>query len=197
VKGDTPKEEQRAMTPVETVRLRLRNLVSRDLETFLHYRQDPAVARYQGWSDYTRADAEAFFEAQGRATFGAAGTWYQVGIADRSSDALLGDCAVHFVDDRQVELGFTLATEHQGQGFMTEAARAMLEVLFGQRNAHRVTALTDARNAACVDLLERLGFRREAHYRKNVFFKGEWGDEFLYALLAEEWRRDPKLKAPG
>jgi RimJ/RimL family protein N-acetyltransferase len=31
--------------------------------------------------------------------------------------------------------------------------------------------------------------RREGHFRKNVWFKGAWGDEYLYALLDEEWRR--------
>lgn len=132
------------MTPLLTPRLRLRDLAPRDLDAFLAYRADPEVARFQGWSDYTRADAEAFFARQAQATFGAPESWYQVGVADRASDRLLGDCALHFLDAQQVELGFTLAR-------------------------------LDTRNLACVRLQESLGFRREAHLHKNIFFKGAWG----------------------
>jgi RimJ/RimL family protein N-acetyltransferase len=36
--------------------------------------------------------------------------------------------------------------------------------------------------------MERLGMRREAHLRENEFIKGEWTDELVYAILADEWR---------
>ena len=52
---------------------------------------------------------------------------------------------------------------------------------------HRVIAVTDAENAAAAALLTRVGFRKEAHFRDNVFFKGAWGSEFLFAMLASEW----------
>lgn len=172
---------------IETERLRLRPFEARDLPAFLAYRQDPEVARYQGWSDYTRADAEAFFERQAQTVFGEAETWFQVGIAELGSDALIGDCAVHFLGERQVEVGFTLSSGHQGRGVMTEASRSLLGFLFGELGMHRATATVDTRNEACVRLLERLGFRREGHFLKNVWFKGAWGDEFSYALLGEEW----------
>jgi aminoglycoside 6'-N-acetyltransferase len=35
--------------------------------------------------------------------------------------------------------------------------------------------------------MERLGMRREAHYRQNFWFKGNWTDEYLYAILQHEW----------
>ncbi len=183
----------RSMTPLLTPRLRLRDLEPRDLEAFLGYRADPEVARFQGWSDYTRADAEAFFARQAQATFGVPESWYQVAVADRVEDRLLGDCALHFIDAEQVELGFTLARSAQGQGHMREAAGALLRLLFETLDTHRVVARLDTRNGACLRLLEGLGFRREPHYRQNIFFKGAWGDEFLYALLAEEWAaRQPR-----
>jgi RimJ/RimL family protein N-acetyltransferase len=37
--------------------------------------------------------------------------------------------------------------------------------------------------------MERLGMRREAHFRHNEFFKGEWADSFVYAMLAQEHRQ--------
>lgn len=53
---------------------------------------------------------------------------------------------------------------------------------------HRITATTDVLNTPSYTLLERLGFRREGHYLENVWFKGAWGDEYLYAMLQREWR---------
>ena len=31
--------------------------------------------------------------------------------------------------------------------------------------------------------------RREGHFIQNIWFKGKWGDEYLYAVLREEWLR--------
>jgi len=36
-------------------------------------------------------------------------------------------------------------------------------------------------------VMEKLGMRREAHFRKDVMEKGEWRDSYLYAILREEW----------
>jgi RimJ/RimL family protein N-acetyltransferase len=51
-----------------------------------------------------------------------------------------------------------------------------------------VTARTLAENQPSIALLERLGFRREAHYVANSRFEGRWADEYQYALLKEEWQ---------
>ena len=181
-----------ALTPLQTPRLRLRGFRREDLASFRAYRDDPDVARYQSWSSYSATDAEAFFEVQRGLSFGQPDTWYQIALAERDSDALLGDCALHFLADRQVELGFTLSPAHQRQGLMSEATRALLGFLFGSFGTHRVSATADTRNDSCVRLLERLGFRREGHFRENQRFKGEWGDVYLYALLASEWSQSPQ-----
>jgi len=36
--------------------------------------------------------------------------------------------------------------------------------------------------------LAKLGMRREAHFVHDEFFKGEWSDQLVYAILDEEWR---------
>ena len=86
---------------------------------------------------------------------------------------------------------FTLAPAHQGNGYGTEALRGLLEVAFGTLGMHRVIAVTDALNAPAAALLKRVGMRREAHFHENVFFKGAWGSEFLFAMLEHEWRKLP------
>lgn len=102
--------------------------------------------------------------------------------------ALIGDIGIHFFDEgRQVELGMTFDVAYQKQGFAREAMGALIAMLFNDFAKHRLTAVVDTRNTAAVNLLEKLGFRREAHYRQNIFFKGAWGDEYLYALLKSDY----------
>ena len=169
----------------------LRPFQRADLEAFTAYRADPKVAKYQSWTDYSYSDALALFEKMDYAQFGAVDTWFQLAIVTgalgTTPTQLVGDLALHFIDEQQVEIGFTIAPEHQGKHVAFEAVSALLDYLFIELHKHRVIAITDAQNLACCRLLEKLRFRREAHYVKNIFFKGAWGDEFVYALLKEEY----------
>lgn len=174
---------------VETPRLVLRRLRAEDLDALVAYRSDPEVSRYQSWSDYDAKRGRSLIESmQGRQP-GEPG-WFQFAIALKDTDALVGDCALRTDEDPRLgEIGFTLSRGNQGQGLGTEAVRALLGYAFDTLQMHRVIAVTDAKNAAAAALLERVGMRREGHYLENAWFKGAWGDEFLYALLGREWAR--------
>jgi RimJ/RimL family protein N-acetyltransferase len=90
-------------------------------------------------------------------------------------------------EHRQGEIGFILHPDHQGKGYAHEAADEMLRLGFVEMRLHRIIGRCDARNVASARLMERLGMRREAHFRENEWFKGAWGEEYVYALLAAEW----------
>jgi len=96
------------------------------------------------------------------------------------------------------EVGFVFHPDHWGRGYATEAARALLDHVFGDLGAHRVLAHCDPRNAASWRLLERLGMRREGLHRRAASFAADdagrpvWHDVAVYAVLAEEWARDPR-----
>jgi aminoglycoside 6'-N-acetyltransferase len=88
----------------------------------------------------------------------------------------------------------TLATSARGRGYASEAVAWLLDYLFSERGKHRVTADCDVRNDEVVALLDRLGMRREAHHLQSAWWKGEWVDEYVYAILADEWL---KRRSPG
>jgi RimJ/RimL family protein N-acetyltransferase len=169
---------------LRTPRLTLRRLRPSDVPELCRYRSLPKVARYQSWETFSLEDAERLVAAQADVVAETPGTWLQLAIV---AGGVIGDCGLHFLDGQQVELGITLDPEYQGRGYAAEALRAVLAYLFGTLGRHRATASTDAENCAAAALFERLGFRREGHFRKNVWFKGCWGDEFLFAMLREEW----------
>jgi len=164
-------------------------MVAADVEAFVAYRSDPDVARYQSWEDYTLEQGRALVASQEGVRPGIPGEWFQLALEDMASGVLVGDLATHVDADehRQLEVGFTLAPERQGKGYGTEALRGLLAYAFDTMGMHRVVAVTDAENAAAAALLTRVGFRKEAHFVDNIFFKGAWGSEFLFAMLAAEW----------
>jgi ribosomal-protein-alanine N-acetyltransferase len=177
------------MLPLHSPRLVLRRFADGDLERFVSYRNDPDVARYQSWSGCTLAEAGAFIERQKTEEPGVSGEWLQVAIALCDTNLLVGDCGlkVHASDPRQGTVGITLSPSGQRKGYATEALSTLFDGAFGSMRLHRIIADTDPLNIPSCRLMERLGMRREAHFRQSLWFKGRWADEFVYAVLREEW----------
>jgi RimJ/RimL family protein N-acetyltransferase len=150
------------------------------------YRNLPEVARWQTWTDYTLERAQAFFAELETTLPFAPDTPFQLAV--RLEKTLIGDlyCKLDAAG-QQAEVGFSFAPAFQGQGYASEAVRGLLGHLFGVLGLHRVYAITDPRNTACIRLLERLGFRLEGRMLESLWFKGEWADDLYFAILKREW----------
>ncbi|MCS6567989.1 GNAT family N-acetyltransferase [Curtobacterium flaccumfaciens pv. flaccumfaciens] len=175
-----------------TARLTVEPLTGRDIDAFIEYRRDPDVARYQSWgTDYSREAAERLVSGQREGRFPSPGSWLQLAVREVASGTLLGDLALHRLEDQPdtFEVGVTLPRSSQGRGIASEALTALLDFVFDRADAHRVVAFCDSRNGAVARLLTRLGFRHEARQVDADWFKGEWTTLDGYALLASERRK--------
>lgn len=171
--------------PVLTPRLRLRRLGAGDLRAFQAYRGDPEVGRYQGWQAMDDAAALAFLLDMAGCAFCAPGSWFQLAIARREDDGLVGDIGIHLhADGRSAEIGFTLARAAQGQGLASEAVRAAVDLIWAHTTAERVLGITDTRNAASVRLLQRVGLRPFSTLA--VVFRGEACDEQFFVRYRDD-----------
>lgn len=95
---------------------------------------------------------------------------------------------VHSYRHRQAEIGYTFSEAIWGQGYATEAARAMLEFAFIDLDMWRVYAGDIVHdNIASVRVAEKLGMRQEAHMRDAMYFKHRWWDTVTYAIRRPEW----------
>jgi RimJ/RimL family protein N-acetyltransferase len=176
--------------PLETERLVLRPYVRTDLEAYLAVRSQPEVVRYLYDEPLTLERARQKLDRLiGSTALAAEDDWLAAAIVVRDSGDYVGDVAFHWVsvEHRTGEVGFVVDPEHQGLGYATEAARAMVDWGFGTFGLHRVIGRTEARNTASARVLERLGMRREAHLVENEWVKGEWQSELVYAILDREW----------
>jgi RimJ/RimL family protein N-acetyltransferase len=88
---------------------------------------------------------------------------------------------------RRAEIGYSLAAEAWGQGYMNEALTALLDRGFSEFALNRVEADVDPRNTASIKCLARLGFALEGLLRQRWIVGGEVSDSAIYGLLRDEW----------
>ncbi|WP_224702831.1 GNAT family N-acetyltransferase [Devosia aquimaris] len=176
--------------PVSTQRLRLRPFTRGDVDAVFAYRRLEAVARYLFDGPLSRDEcAMAVQQRTGQVALDVEGDKIVLAVELAENNCVIGEMSLIWrnVEARQGELGWILDPAHQGQGFATEAANAMLDLAFGPCDMHRVSARCHTANAPSWRLMERLGMRREAHFREHAAFKGGWDEEFVYAMLWPEW----------
>ncbi len=187
------------MLKLESERLILRKLCDDDLKDFHYYRSNPAVARFQTWYPFSLKDSVEFISKYGNSKPSAAGEWCQLGIVLKSNNKLIGDCGVktNSSDARLAEICCTLSVDYQRQGLAKESITLLFDYAFDELDIHRITAITDCKNLPSIRLFERLEMRREGHFIKNLWFKGRWCNEYLYAILEEEWIRKRLIQNYG
>ncbi|WP_214402029.1 GNAT family N-acetyltransferase [Pseudonocardia lacus] len=176
--------------PVETARLELRPLAHTDIDELLTYRGRADVCRFLPFEPMTRDVLRARIDADlGRPWITDEGQSLTLGVRVRDSGRLVGDVVLFFRsrEDATGEIGYVFHPDVGGRGYAREACSALLDLAFHQLGLHRVFARLDSRNEASARLAARLGMRREAHFVRSVWAKGEWVDQLVFAVLAEEW----------
>ncbi|HXX44653.1 MAG TPA: GNAT family N-acetyltransferase [Candidatus Acidoferrales bacterium] len=175
--------------PVETERLLLREFRAED-ETDVHaYASDPEVVRLMIWGPNPPEVTKSFLAGVLKEQEQWPRPLVSLAIELKSNRRVIGSIGLRIKDEknRAADIGYVLARAYWRHGYMSEAARGILNVAFGKLQLHRVWATCDVRNRESYRVMEKLGMRREAHFCKNEFEKGEWRDTYLYAILAEEW----------
>ena len=178
--------------PVRTARLVLRPFTADDVDPLYAFHSDPDAVRYVPYPPRTREQVVEVLRRKAANTgLGQEGDLLELAVVRAADQALIGDVllALRSVDHQTLEVGYIFAPSAGGRGYATETVRALVDLAFGPIGARRVTARVDARNRRSAALLERLGFRLEAHLVENEWFKGELSSELDYAVLAREWPR--------
>jgi len=173
---------------IETNRLLLRSFEEKDLSSFLSYRNDPDIARFQSWPlPFDESLAIAFINEQKIKDIKTHKEgWIQLAIERKEYKALLGDCAVNFIDQkRQAEFGITLQTKYQKKGYAFEALNELFNYLFIELHIHRIIGLVDTENKNSINLMIKLGMRKEAHFYKSYYDQKvqDWRDEYQFSIL--------------
>jgi RimJ/RimL family protein N-acetyltransferase len=169
-------------TPLQTPRLVLRPITLADWSAIHGYMSDPAVTRWLPEGPLDEAQSQAF------ARKNAGRSAKALAVIERESGRLVGHMVFHpwFVRATH-EIGWVIDAKRHGRGYATEAARTLMDFAFGALGCHRVIATCQPQNVASWRVMEKLGMRREGHFRKALPQEtGEWWDEYFYARLSDE-----------
>ena len=169
------------MIIAETERLILRRYKKEDLQDLFEYLSDKDVVEYEPYKTMTFDEAKENLEWR-------IGTEEMIAVELKSSHKMIGNVYLGKRDFDSLEMGYVFNRNYWGKGYAAESCKALIQQAFSN-GVHRIYAECDPRNKNSWKLLEALGFRREAHFRKNVYFwkdengKAIWKDTYIYAKL--------------
>ncbi len=172
---------------MQTARLRLRPVVQADLPALLLVNGDDAVTHhlpYDTWANL--ADAQAWLERIAKRV--EEGHTLQL-VMERVADSTVIGAAILFAYDAassRAEIGYVLGRAHWGQGYASEAVRALTQHCFEQVGMRRLEAQVNPSNTASCKLIESLGFQLEGHLRDRYTAKGNTYGVHLYGKLASD-----------
>jgi len=177
-----------------TPRLRLREFEEDDWRATWPYESNPEVVRYLPYDVRTPEASLKRIQDSRASALESPRRIHDLAVVLREDGRLIGRCGLKVEDFEQREgaLWYVLNPTEWGKGYILEAAEAMLDFGFGTLGLHRVWADCDPRNTGSAKVVQRLGFRLEAHFRENVFIKDEWCDTLIHAILDREWTARPK-----
>jgi [ribosomal protein S5]-alanine N-acetyltransferase len=167
-----------------TPRLILRDLRSGDLDDLYEYASDPEIDRYTPWDRYTSLD-EAHEDLNRYLTRYEKNEFRAWGIEHRADKKLIGITNFGFIslEDRRAEMGYTIACKYWGQGYATEAARALIQYGFEKLNLVRIEAVVLPENTASSKVLLKAGMQFEGLLRNYQVWKGKPSDLEMYAIV--------------
>jgi len=160
-------------------------------EMFARYASDPEVTRYVRFlTHHSVEDTRAFIEEVN--ALRPAGTDFVWLVRERSTGILLGAIGVHAMPRAAVEIGYCYARDAWGRGIATEAACAVVEIVFGDEKIRRIFATCAPENAASARVLEKAGLAYECTLRRHVVLgnlDGEPHDAMRYGLVRNPLRK--------
>ena len=111
------------------------------------------------------------------------------GVCLKNSDKIIGFMGFYRVqpESYRTEIGYMILPEYDGKGYVSEAVTTMLNYAFNTVGFHSVEAVIDPNNFGSARVLEKNGFRKEAHFIENFFWNNEFIDSVHYGILKREF----------
>lgn len=178
-------------TPLHTERLTLRPYAQSDIPALMPLigAREVAATTLRIPHPYTESYAREFIATaeQGLAN----GTELRAAIILRGSSAesgaLCGGIGLRIeADHRRAELGYWIGVPYWGNGYATEASRALVKYGFQTLGLHRIYASYLTHNTASAGVLKKIGMKHEGRQRAHILKWGEFHDIEMYGILASD-----------
>ena len=172
---------------LETENLLLRQVDQSDAKDIYQHFSDENILKYHDLEAFTNIEQARKIIASFYERFHG-NQMVRWGIAKKEDNIIIGTCGYHnwLQKSFQAEIGYELSQAYWRKGIMTEALTAIIKFGFEKMELNRIAATVMLGNTASMKLLEKLGFIEEGILREYGFWKGEFHDLKMFALLKKE-----------
>jgi RimJ/RimL family protein N-acetyltransferase len=170
---------------IETERLTIRRFCENDYADLYEYLSDPSIYTFEPGKPINIDEAKMLSLQRSKENDFLA-------VVLRFTGKMIGHLYFRQIEPAERltwELGYIFNPKYHGNGYATESASALVKYAFSNLGTHRVMARCNPDNGASWKLLERIGFTREAHFKKFGFVHRDsngnpiWNDVFEYSLI--------------
>lgn len=103
----------------------------------------------------------------------------------RDSQQIIGTCGFNQIDypNLRAEIGGELAVDFWGKNIALEAVSTIVRFGLDSMNLHTIEAKVSPDNRGAIFLLQKMGFKQEAHFVDRIYYQGKFTDLAIYTLI--------------
>lgn len=180
---------ERCIRPKDTERLGFSVLTDQYFGVVHAYASDPEVCRYMEWGPNTPDDTRNYLDRCNASIVAEPRVNYTFGFSREEDEQwrLIGVCSITIADasNKQARIGYVLRRDAWRNGYATEAAKALLDFGFHRLGMHRIWAVCRPENTGSANVLRKIGMEHEGRLRHDKFYRGQWHDSLLFAVVDE------------
>ena len=180
---------------LSTERLILRKMAKKDAETLFKIWSDDEVTKYMNMNSFANIE-QATYMINFLNNLFKNKEGIRWAIIRKEDNTLIGTCGFNTWIKRSSrgEIGYELGQEYWGKGYTTEALKEVIRFGFEETLLNRIEAYVVPEASRSVNVLEKLGFRKEGTLREYGYWNNRYWSEHIYAILRKEWIRATKLR---
>jgi ribosomal-protein-alanine N-acetyltransferase len=185
-----PGELFQSLPSLETERLHLRRISTRDANDIFEYASDPEVAKFVTW-EHHRSIADSIHYVRMIVNSYSRGEPSPWGIILKEEQKLIGTGGFHWwlYEHSRAEVGYTISARYWNRGLMTEALKAIIEFGFEKMMLNRIEAKCYVQNAPSEKVLQKCGMKFEGILRESLYVKEEFRDLKMYSIIKSEYEK--------
>ena len=183
--------EEITMIKIETSRLLLRNVMTKDIPIIFDYRNNEICAKYQRGQTKDYEGISTLVERRKDDMISTAAPFY-IAVALKESDEMIGEIVV-MPNDGTISLGYTFSYKHHRNRYAFESISALIDLLHSRYPAWDFISFTEPENIASMNLLKKLGYKDMGFLQSNtsqVF--GKWTTPETEAEIAQAVNQQTK-----
>ncbi|MGC5746878.1 GNAT family N-acetyltransferase [Chryseobacterium sp. NFX27] len=167
---------------IETERLILSQLKEEDIPFVTEYLQDRIFSDLTSNIPYPYTEEHAgVWVKMSRESF-ENNTGYTFAVRTKEGK-IIGAIGLHDRDDDKAELGYWVGKPFWNQGYVTEAAIALIDFGFKVLEFNKIYATYFLHNPASGRIMEKIGMEKEALLKQHLKKEGEYFDVMMYSVF--------------